>query len=103
MFNFSPEIPSSVGAGSPRRETTSMSLPQDLHHWFRTRRHRDHVDHRRGYRPGVEALERFLLMSSFTVTKSTDDLDNNGNPVQGTLRWAITKVNGGGGGEVGFN
>src|SRR6516165_7858541 len=76
-----------------------MSHHQEAHHGFRPRRR---AAGSRRFRPGLEELERVMLLSGFTVTKETDDLDSSGNPVKGTLRWAITQANQGGG-TVTFN
>ena len=56
---------------------------------------------RRRFQPLVEPMERLLLLS-FTVTKTGDTFDDQGNPDQGTLRWAITQADEGGG-EVDFD
>ncbi|HWE35205.1 MAG TPA: right-handed parallel beta-helix repeat-containing protein [Isosphaeraceae bacterium] len=78
-----------------------MARQQDPSRRTRALRRNRRVADRHRYRPAVEVLERHLLLS-FVVTKTSDDLDDHGNPVKGTLRWAITQANQGGG-EVDFN
>jgi hypothetical protein len=49
----------------------------------------------------LEELERYMLLS-FVVTKASDALDSNNDPVKGTLRWAISQAEMAGGGTVDF-
>jgi hypothetical protein len=48
---------------------------------------------RRRFSPSIESLERLALLTTFFVTNDTDNLDEAGDPLEGTLRWAIVNAN----------